>query len=380
MSPPATQPTRALIHLDRLTHNLRLLQELAGGVRLWPAVKANAYGHGAEIVAHHLVGLGFDTLCVAHAEEALELRAAGVDASFLVMSAALPEQAEFFVEHRLEPAVSTLAVAEALDRAAARAGRVAEIHLAIDTGMGRIGIPPDAVRSFLTCCAALSHVRVRGLMSHFPRADESDKSFSVEQIASFARVRDATRDLGDFVCHLANSAGLLDLPDSRFDAVRPGISIYGLAPSPTIQNPRVRELRSVLEWKTRITLLKEVPEDVGLSYGHTFTAARPTLVATLPVGYGDGLRRSLSNRLEVLVAGRRCPQIGTITMDQCLIDVTELRGSAEVGDEVVLIGDQGGASIPAEELAEKLGTVNYEIVTAISRRVLRVAIGGAAEP
>lgn len=371
--------TRALVHLDRLTHNLELLRELAGGTPLWPAVKANAYGHGAALVGRHLVALGCDTLCVAHAEEALELRESGVDATFVVMSAWLPEQAEVFVEHGFEPVVTGLESVEALSRAAARSGRQGVVHLAVDTGMGRIGIPPERVADFLERCRKHEGVRVRGLMSHFPRADEADKSFSLAQVEAFRRACQAARGFGIEVRHLANSAGILDVEGACFDAARPGISVYGLAPSASIRNPRVGELRPVLEWKTRITYLKDVPAGVGLSYGHSFRTARPTRVATLPVGYGDGLFRSLSNRIDMLVGGVRCPQVGTITMDQSLVDVTALGGRARVGDEVVLIGRQADEQLTADELAAKLGTINYEIVTAISRRVPRVAAGTLPE-
>jgi alanine racemase len=373
---PSTPPTRALVHLDRVTHNLGLLRELAGGQALWPAVKANAYGHGAELLARHLVRIGCDTLCVAHAEEAVELLASGLRARFVVMSASLPEQSELFVEHDLEPVVTTFEGVEALARAAERAGRTVAVHAAVDTGMGRIGLPPEAMRGFLERCGGLSGLRVRGVMSHFPRADEADKSFSQAQIEAFRGVREATRGLGVDVYHLANSAGILDLPASRFDAARPGIAVYGLAPSDAIRNPRVRELRPALEWKTRVTFLKEVPAGVGLSYGHRYRTTRPSLVATIPVGYGDGLSRRLSNRFEVLVGGDRCPQVGTITMDQSLVDVTRLRGRVAIGDEVVLIGRQGDAGVTADEIAGRLGTIHYEVVTGIARRVPRLAVTG----
>jgi alanine racemase len=290
------------------------------------------------------------------------------------MSASLPEQAEIFVEHGLEPVVCALEGVEALARAAERAGRPVAVHVAVDTGMGRIGPPPEELRSFLERCRSHSGIRVRGLMSHFPRADEADKSYSRAQIEIFRELCEATRGLGVEVYHLANSAGILDLPESRFDAARPGISLYGLAPSAAIQNPRVHELQPVLEWKTRITFLKEVGTGVGLSYGHSFHTVQPSLVATIPVGYGDGLSRSLSNRFEVLAGGTRCPQIGTITMDQSLVDVTRLRGRVAVGDEVVVIGRQGDESVTADELAAVLGTISYEIVTGISRRVPRIAV------
>ena len=278
------------------------------------------------------------------------------------------------VEHDFEPTICTLDSLEALGRAAQKQERNLAVHVKVDTGMGRIGVRPEELLAFLEECRKQPRLRLKGLMSHFPRADEADKSFSVEQIATFQRLRDATRGFGIAFYHLANSAGIFDLPDSHFDAARPGIAIYGLAPSATLASPRVHELRPVLEWQTRISFLKEVPAGVGLSYGHSFRTTRPSLIATLPVGYGDGLRRSLSNRMEFLVRGVRCPQVGTITMDQSLVDVTRLRGRVELGDEVVIIGRQETEELTADELAVKLGTINYEIVTGILQRVPRIAI------
>jgi alanine racemase len=199
---------------------------------------------------------------------------------------------------------------------------------------------------------------------------------SLDGLGKFRRVIEAARSHDVEVCHMANSAAILDLPDAGFDAVRPGIAVYGLAPSPEISNPQVQVLEPVLEWKTRITFLKEVPAGTGLSYGHAFHTERPSLIATLPVGYGDGLSRNLSGKLEVLAGGVRCPQVGRITMDQSLIDVTALRGQVALGDEVVIIGRQGEEEVTADELAGLLGTINYEVVTAISQRVPRVEVSG----
>jgi alanine racemase len=339
-------------------------------------VKANAYGHGAVPIARELVAQGCDTLCVAHPGEAVELALAGIRARFLLLSAALPDASEAIVAHGFEPALCTRETAEALSRAAQRMGRRVDVHLKVDTGMGRVGILPDEVPAFLAHCRALPGLRVRGLMSHFPRADEADKSFSREQIRSFAALRDATKDAGIESYHIANSAALFDLPESRFDAVRAGIALYGLAPSATIANPRVRELLPVLEWTTRISFLKEVPVETGVSYGHSFVASQPTLVATIPVGYGDGLRRNLSDQMEVLVAGIRCPQIGRITMDQTLVDVSALRGRVALGDPVVLLGRGGEQAIGADEWARRLGTICYEVATALATRVPRVPVRG----
>jgi alanine racemase len=365
--------TTAVIHLDRLAHNLNLLQQAVGRRPLWPCIKANAYGHGAELVARHLVRLGYNTLGVADVPEAIALLDAGLHAKYLILSATLPEHAEAVVAYDCEPVVCTREVVEALGRRAAQAGKRVAVHLKVDTGMGRIGIRPDEVAAFLNYCRAFPAVHVRGLMSHFPRADETDKAYSLAQIERFWRVVEETKDAGIEVRHMANSAAILDLPASHFDAVRPGIAMYGLAPSREIANPRVSELQPVLEWKTRIVFLKEVPEGTGLSYGHIFHTTRPSLIATIPVGYGDGLDRRLSNDLDVLVHGARCPQVGHITMDQSLVDVTALRGRIGLGDEVVLIGRQDGDCLTADAMTERLGTINYEIVTAIAGRVPRVS-------
>ena len=370
----ANRLTRALIHLDRLTHNVRLLHELAGPRQLWPVVKGDAYGHCAPLVAAHLVELGYHTLGVADVVEALALEEAGIDATFLVLSATLPEHSAALVASGCEPVVCTLEMVEALARDAARAGQRVAVHLNVDTGMGRIGIRPEAVPAFLERCHSMPALRVRGLMSHFPCADAADKTVAREQIAQFRRVIETTRRFNIEVRHMANSAAVFDLPEAYFDAVRPGIAMYGLRPSAEVSNPRIRDLQPVLEWKTRITFLKEVPVGVGLSYGHAFRTARPSLIATVPVGYADGLSRSLSNRVEFLVGGVRCPQVGRITMDMSLLDVTALRGHVGLGDEVVLIGRQGAEEVTADDLATTLETINYEVVTAIAHRVPRVAV------
>jgi alanine racemase len=364
--------TRVVVHLDRLARNLRLLQELVGDRAVWPIIKADAYGHGARIVARHLADSGYRTVGVADLEEAVTLVDAGVGATIVVLSAALPEHSEALVAYGCEPVVCTLEMVESLGRAAARASRRLSVHLKVDTGMGRIGVRPDEVPAFLERCREFPALRVRGLMSHFPRAEEADKTFSRRQIEEFRRVVEATRGYAIEVRHMANSAAVFDLPESHLDAVRPGIAMYGLRPSAAIAHPRVRDLEPVLEWKTCITFLKEVPAGVGLSYGHAFRTRRPSLVATVPAGYADGLRRNLSNGMDVLVRGVRCPQVGNITMDMSLVDVTALRGRVALGDEVVLIGRQGDEEVTADELAAKLGTINYEIVSAISHRVPRV--------
>jgi len=360
-------PTNALIHLDRLAHNVAFLRQRAGGRPLWPAVKANAYGHGAVVVSRALADLGCNTLCVAHVSEAAVLRGAGIGGTVLVMSAALPDAAGEMVALGVEPAVCTDELVAALSAEARSQGRTAVVHVKVDTGMGRVGIAAADAPAFVARCAARPGVRVRGLMSHLPRADDADPSYSLEQTARFAAVCDAVGDLVE-VRHMANSAGIFAVPGSLFDAVRPGIAVYGLPPSTSMKVP---ELRPVLEWHSRITFLKEVPTGTGLSYGHRYVTDRPALIATIPVGYGDGLSRALTNRMDVLVHGARCRQVGTVTMDQTLIDVTSLRGRVALGDEAVVIGRQGQEEITVAELADRLETITYEVTTAISARVPR---------
>ncbi len=375
-SPPqrVERLNRVYLHLDRLEHNMRVLERCVDGRPLWPCVKANAYGHGAVPIARRLLRLGYGRLGVADVVEATALANAGIDAAFIVLAPALPEHAEALVALDCEPVVCTLEMVQALSGAAQALGRTVPVHIKVDTGMGRIGIRPDEVGAFLESCAHRQGVTLRGIMSHFARADEADKAFSHEQTRLFTAAVEQARAFGVEYAHMANSAAIFDLPDSHFDAARPGIAIYGLAPSATIANSQLRELEPVLEWKTRISFLNEIPPGAGVSYGHTYRTARPSLLAALPVGYGDGLSRRLSNNLDVLIGGIRCPQVGRITMDTTLVDVTVLRGRVATGDEAVLIGRQGDEQITADELAGRLGTISYELVTGIGTRVPRIAV------
>ncbi len=369
-----THVTQAYINLNHLTHNMNLLQEHVGKRPLWPAIKANGYGHGAEIIGRRLLTLGYTTLCVAHIPEAIELAEKGLDAVFVILSPNLPENSEFVVQYGFEPVVCTMQQVKGLAEAARHAEKQMKVHLKVDTGMGRVGIKPEDVIEFLEQCRQLPQIQVKSIMSHFPRADEYDKSYSRHQLVIFNQVVEETRTYRIPLYHFANSAAIFDLPEAYFDLARPGISIYGLKPSLTMVSPRVNELKPVLSWKTRVTYLKEVPKGTGLSYGHIYHTERPSFIASIPLGYGDGMSRLLSNRLDVLIRGRRCPQVGRICMDQCLVDVTELRGQVELGDEVVIVGKQGDEEITVDDLAVTLGTINYEIVTNIAGRVPRIIV------
>lgn len=366
--------TQATINLDNLSHNMQLLQKLAGQRPLFPAIKANAYGHGAEIIARKLVQLGYTTLCSAHISEAAELVEQGVKASFIILSPTLPENSEYLLHYGFQPVVTSTAQLRELARLSAKMGKQLAIHVKVDTGMGRMGFKPGEMFSILEECEQYSEIIVQGICSHFPRADENDQSFSLKQIEIFNSLKKNTCHYNIPLYHFANSAALFSLPEAHYDAIRPGISIYGLKPSPAMQNPELEHLKPVMSLKTRITLIKEVPPATGISYGHIHHTKKPSFIATIPVGYGDGIRRQLSNRMEVLIGGQRCQQVGRICMDQCMIDVTPLGDSVKLGDEVVLIGSQGNETIHVDDLAEAQNTINYEIVTSISHRVPRIPL------
>ena len=369
-----THLTQATIDLKHLSHNMQLLQQLAGNRPLFPAIKANGYGHDAEIIANQLIKLGYTTLCTAHISEAAELVERGVEAQFIILSPTLAENSEYLLHYGFQPVVCSVLQLQALAEAAKKAGKQISIHVKVDTGMGRIGLKPEQVFHFLDTGGKHPEIIVKGICSHFPRADENDQSFSHKQIEIFRLLKKDTRKYNIPLYHFANSAALFALPEAHFDAIRPGIAIYGLKPSPTMQIPELDKLKPVLSLKSRITLIKDVPKGMGISYGHIHCTEKPSLIATIPLGYGDGLSRILSNRIDVLINGSRCPQIGRICMDQCMIDVSKLRNQVSLGDEVVIIGTQGRETITVDELAEKQQTINYEIVTAISRRVPRVIV------
>ncbi len=369
--------TQVHLNLSNLDYNIDLLSGLAGGTVLWPAVKANAYGHGAVPVARRLIASGLDTLCVAHAAEALELKDAGIEATFVILSPDLGGAAEEVVKNGFEPVAATPVQLAALSTEAVKQNRTVSVHLKVDTGMGRVGFSAESALDEVKNTLSLPAIFVASVMSHFPRADEVDKEYSRSQLTLFKKLAEELQRIGVPRFHISNSAAIFDLPEARFDICRPGISIYGLRPSGGILNSRVRDLKPVLEWKTALTQIKTVPAGTGLSYGHTFITTKESRIASVPVGYGDGLMRSLSNRMDFIVRGVRCPQVGTICMDQCLIDVSALGNAVEPGDEAVIIGGQGGEVITADDLAESLGTINYEITTAISARVPRIPVGNS---
>ncbi len=365
------RPTRAVVDLTRIAHNVRALRAVtAAGARQMAVVKADAYGHGAVPVARAAVEAGVDWLGVALVEEGVELRGAGISAPVLVLGAIFAGDAEAAVASNLSVAVWDRESALALDAAGRAAGSPAPVHLKVDTGMGRLGIPPRDAAEFANWIGGLSGVRLEGVFSHFAASDEADLGFARRQLAEFGEFLAALSNRGVRVAlrHIANTAATIALPDSHLDLVRTGIGIYGLHPSPAV--PRTVELRPAMSLRTRIAQLKSVGPGVPLSYGATFVTRRPSRIATLPVGYGDGYPRLLSNRGEVLLRGRRAPIVGRVCMDMLLVDATEIPAAA-TGDEAVLFGRQGDEVLGAEELADAAGTIHYEITCGVGARVPR---------
>ncbi|MBW2059539.1 MAG: alanine racemase [Deltaproteobacteria bacterium] len=365
------RPTRAIVNLGAVAHNTRILKERIGSrVRLMAVVKADGYGHGAVPVAKAALTSGAEWLGVALVEEGIRLRQAGLTAPILVLGGIVPGAAERVLRHELTVSVFTPEVALAIDHAAAASGRKGVIHVKVDTGMGRLGLNPRDVPEFVLEMKRLKHIFIEGVFSHFASAEEADKSFSRKQLLRLINLRKDLEGRGIKIplYHMANSAGTIELPESHLDMVRPGISLYGLYPSREVDHSL--NLVPAMELTTRIVFLRELAEGTSVSYGRTFVTRRKSRIAVLPVGYGDGYPRLLSNRAEVLVCGRRAPVVGRICMDMTMVDVTDVPEAA-AGREVVLFGRQRTERISVEEIAEKAGTINYEITCGITKRVPR---------
>ncbi len=368
--------TLATTRLDHIAANLAGVRARVGGRLVLAAVKANAYGHGAVEVARMIEATASaDWLGVAAADEAVALREAGVRLPILKLSHALDDaQVAACVERDVDLTVVDAPGIDRVARVAAGLGRVACVHLKVDTGMRRIGCEPTDAPG-LARRADSAGLRLRGLFSHLPVSDTEDgRAFTQAQIARFAAVADAVATARGRVeiVHLANSGAVLMHPDSWFDLVRPGIMIYGSTPDPT--TPRTVPLLPGLEWTTRVSFVKRVAAGETVGYGRTWAPERVTTIATIPVGYGDGFSRLLSNRGSVLIGGVRFPIVGRICMDQAMIDVGSDAGVAP-GDGVTLIGRQGAEEITAAEVAALMGTIPYEVTCLINGRVARAFEG-----
>ena len=365
-------PTYATVNLAALAHNLsRIKRYLSPGCEIMAVVKANAYGHGAVETAQALAQQGIGRFAVASLDEGIALRQAGLSASIVVLGALFEEQVFDLVAHQLTPVVSDGRILPTLAKAARSHQAPYPIHLKVETGMGRLGFSPEELLSLLDNPILRSPLQVEGMMTHLADADGADSGFTERQLGAFRTMLEQIRQCGLTLplVHTANSAAIVRFPESHFSLVRPGIMLYGYHSFPaTIPAP---DLKPILSLQTRIVHLRTIPRGGTVSYNGTFVATRPTRIAVLPIGYADGYSRRLSYRGSVLIQGRRAPIIGLVCMDMIMVDVTDL-ASVQVGEIVTLIGHQGQESIWADEVADWIGTIPYEVLCGIGSRVPRL--------
>jgi len=368
------RPTVGEVDLEALEFNYRQIQKrISEGVKLLAVVKADAYGHGAIPVSLKLEKLGVEYLGVAIPEEGVELRKGGVKAPILVLGGIFGGEVDQIFRFRLTPVIFRKDSLKLLSREAERRRRKVKVHLKVDTGMGRLGVPLSLWPDFLKEVKRFTKIEIEGVLSHFSMTDE-EKGYTQNQWRAFQRAVAIVKEMG-ISCqylHMASSATLTAFSTYSGNLVRPGIMLYGSYPSPAFQ--ALISLKPVMTLKTRIHFLKSVPSETRISYGGTFTTKRESLIATLPIGYADGYSRHLSNHGEVLIHGKRAPVAGKVCMDFIMVDVTDIP-RVSVGDEVILMGRQGREQITAEEIAVKINSISYEVLCLIGKRVPRVYKG-----
>jgi alanine racemase len=365
----------AEVNLDNIAHNVKEIRRITDKkTEIMGVVKADAYGHGVMEVAKTLIENGVTRLAVSMLDEAIQLRQNGIDVPILILSYTDPRRAEEIILHDVTQTVFSHDLAEALSEAAVRLDKNIKIHIKIDTGMTRVGFMPgySAVKNVVRI-SKLPKIIIEGLFTHFASADESDKSYTNMQFERFMSIVSELNRIGIYipVKHVCNSAGIIEYPEMHLNMVRPGIVLYGMYPSEEVRKDRI-DLRPAMTLKANIILVKEVEADNCISYGRIFKTQRDSKIATLPIGYADGYTRLLTTKGRVLVNGQSVPIVGKICMDQCMIDITDVEGSVNVGDEAVLFGSQNGNEIKIEDLADKIGTINYEIACIIGKRIPRV--------
>ncbi|MFH1440621.1 MAG: alanine racemase [Candidatus Omnitrophota bacterium] len=364
------RPTWAEVKLDNLNHNLaQVKKRLSAGTKVMVMVKADAYGHGLIPVAKKLVDYGVDYLGVASIDEGMKLREAGINLPILVLGLILETDIEPLFTYGLAVTVCTESFARVLNKKAESLGKSINVHIKVDTGMGRIGVLYREALETIKKIWALKFINIEGIFTHFALADINEE-FTFTQINFFGRLIMKLREDNIHIplVHAANSAGIINFEESHFNMVRPGLVIYGLSPDKNLNI----DLKPLLSLKTKIVYVKKVPQGYGISYGHTYVTDKTTTIVTLPIGYGDGYPRNLSNQASVLIKGRYFKISGRVCMDQIMVDV----GNTPVkpGDEAVLIGSQGKSEIIVEDLADLSGTIPYEIVCGLGSRIPRIYI------
>ncbi len=367
------RPTHAIIDLKAIDYNMRQIKRRVGNVKVMAVVKANAYGHGDVQVARVVLNAGAEWLGVAIAEEGITLRAFFPEVPILAFVPAIIDQLPLYVEYGIDSTLCTFEVADALDALAGVLQKKASVHIKVDTGMGRVGVPWEEAAEFYRHVARLPNIVIRGIYTHFSRADEADKTYARLQLDRFNHVLDILQKNGYSIPlrHCANSGAILDMKESYFDMVRPGITIYGYYPSNDVG--RTIELKPALSLYSRINYMKKVSPGTPLSYGGKYVVQKETRIASVTIGYGDGYSRLLSGKTDALIGGQRYPVVGLICMDQILVNVG-MEASVQLGDRVTLIGSDGDKSITAWSVAETLGTIPYEVFCQISPRVPRIYV------
>ncbi len=366
------RPTWVEINLDAIAHNVRAVcKKIGEDIKILAVVKADAYGHGGIETSRVLLKNGVELLGVAIPEEGIELRQAGINASIIILGSLLPEQLDSVVAFSLTPTICDRLIAKELSYRAQKLHRKLKIHIKVDTGMGRLGVRHEDAVNFVKEIKHLNNLEIEGIYTHLATSDEEDKGFAYEQIGLFINVLKQldAQNIHIPLKHAANSGAILDIPASYFNMVRPGLVLYGLYPSNSVS--RSIRLQPAMTFKTRIAYIKDVQKGVTIGYGRTYKTSKLSRIATLPVGYVDGYSRSFSNRGEVIVNGYRAPIIGRVCMDQCIIDVSAVP-DVSIGNEVVLYGKQQSEEIPVETAASLIGTIPYEIVCTVGKRVPRV--------
>ncbi len=364
------------IDLSALRHNFKKIKELAEpSVRILCVIKSDAYGHGMLPVARGLESMGADYFGVFEAEEGVRLRDAGIRTPTLVFKGIGADEIPAVVEYDLTPGVFDLSITEQVSDYALRHGKVVPIHIKVDTGMGRIGVPWEEAPDFIKRLLHMKGVTPAGIFSHFSVADEPGHHFTDVQMERFQRVVATAHDLGikNPLIHIANSGAILNQTGFEGHIVRPGIMLYGSPPSRMC--PHRGELEPVMSFRSQVVQVKTVSPGTSISYGRTYIAESQRVIATVPVGYDDGYSRLLSNKGTVLIRGKRAPIVGTVCMNLTMVDVTDI-DCVSSGDEVILLGKQGKDRITAEEIAEQIGTISYEVYCSIGKSNKRVYVGG----
>lgn len=371
----ALRPVWAEINLSNLDYNIKQIKQKVGDKEIIGVVKADGYGHGSIAVSNVLLENGVKSLAIATLQEAVTLREGGITCPIIMLGITPEMYADTLLEYDITPVTSSYQNAAAISEAGKAAGKTIQALVALDTGMGRIGFLPDddSIDEFKKI-GTLSNLKVKGLFSHFATADEKDKTYTEQQLSHYNNIYEKLKQAGIAVPFrtLANSAAIMEIPAAYFDAVRPGIVLYGCYPSNEVDKNQL-SIKPVMSVKANIVHLKKVQPGFSVSYGRKFTTGRESLIATLALGYADGYPRFLSGKGRVIVNGVYAPIAGNICMDQCMIDVTDVP-NVKLGDEVVIMGSEDGLTIPADEIGEKTGTINYEIVCAFGQRLPKIYV------